>query len=102
MGHERIYHSNLKLPGGHALFEKNGKFSVSPTLWFWKTKISPDKTKEARPSPEKSCLRTPIPSGWIQHSWGDDIANNAGDIEQIPCQHNSLGAESSGAQLRNK
>lgn len=89
------------------LLKQRIQFAVGTTLRLWQTEPSPNQAQEACSGEEEArlcALRTmlvedlgqeetttyPVPCCWVQHSWRQDIADNATDVVPVPCKHHCL------------
>lgn len=92
---ERIGIRIFEVPCFDPALKENVEFGVCLSLRFWKTEPHPYYAQEATPAPEKASFGAPIPSGWVDHTGGNDVVEDTHDIVKVPGQHNGLGPQSS-------
>ena|ERR1700761_6487134 len=93
---ERINFGAGKLASRNLLLKERVELSITAALGFWESEVAPGEAQEAGSSPEEAGLGSPVPCGWVELAWGEDVGDDAANVVEVTCQHHGLLSESGG------
>lgn len=98
-GIELVDHGAGELPGGDSLFEEDIEFTISPSLGFGETVVSPDDTHDTGDGPDESGFGTQVQLVRVQEVRVDDTDDQTSDVVQVSGEDDGLGTETGGSDL---